>query len=514
MIDQPTSPQQNSLLQMAWKHARDAMFVADIHSGIVIEANPAAEILTSYSRQELLGMHQSLLSPEAERNPACNAFKEATTQGGTFEGFHILRKDGEYVPVTISSSAPFEVEGRWLVIGIFRDITDLEDREHRLTIKRWALHAYAAAALALMRADSSATLMQDICEAITKESIFVLAWVGFAEEGPEKPVRWVGAAGSALAYMEGLEVSWSADKPSGQGPGGIALRTGTVQIIENSETDAFYKPWRERARRVGIRSSATIPFQAEEGRNCALTVYSSQTRAFGPIVIEAFIHLAEEIGIGLRSLRQAERLEAERQQREQAQQELAEAMRGVVSAITTAMEMRDPYTAGHQHRVAELACAIAKEMGWAENRSLALRVAAQVHDIGKIAIPAEILTKTTQLTKAEWALIREHPETGYLIMKDVPFHWPIAETVRQHHERMDGSGYPRGLKGNAILLGARILAVADIVESMASARPYRAARGMDVALKEIESQAGTLLDAEVVRICVRLFREQGFVLPS
>jgi putative nucleotidyltransferase with HDIG domain len=176
--------------------------------------------------------------------------------------------------------------------------------------------------------------------------------------------------------------------------------------------------------------------------------------------------------------------------------------------------MRDPYTAGHQHRVAELACAIAKEMGWAENRSLALRVAAQVHDIGKIAIPAEILTKTTQLTKAEWALIREHPETGYLIMKDVPFHWPIAETVRQHHERMDGSGYPRGLKGNAILLGARILAVADIVESMASARPYRAARGMDVALKEIESQAGTLLDAEVVRICVRLFREQGFVLPS
>jgi HD-GYP domain-containing protein (c-di-GMP phosphodiesterase class II) len=163
--------------------------------------------------------------------------------------------------------------------------------------------------------------------------------------------------------------------------------------------------------------------------------------------------------------------------------------------------------------VAELACAIGKEMGWAEDRMQALCVAAQIHDIGKISIPTEILTKPTRLTAPEWSLIREHPETGYSILKDIPFKWKIAEVVRQHHERMDGSGYPQGLKGDAILLGARILAVADIVEAMASSRPYRPALGVNAALQEIEKQAGTSLDAEIVRICVHLFRKKGFAFP-
>jgi putative nucleotidyltransferase with HDIG domain len=338
--------------------------------------------------------------------------------------------------------------------------------------------------------------------------------VGFAEDGPEKPVRVVGVAGQSFAYMEGLEVGWSEDNTSGQGPGGIALRTGTVQIMEDCEKDERFTPWRERASRSGIHSGATIPFSIGNDRRGALMVYSSQPNAFGPVVIDAFTHLAEEIGMGLRSLRQAEQIEAERTQREQVQTELAGAMQAVVTAMITAMEMRDPYTAGHQHRVAELACAIANKMGWEESRLQALRVAGLVHDIGKIAIPSEILAKPTQLTQAEWALIREHPETGYRILKDVPFHWPIAEAVRQHQERMDGSGYPKGLKGNAILPSARILAVADIVESMAFARPYRPARGIEIALTEIENQAGSLLDAEVVGICLRLFREQGFVLPQ
>jgi HD-GYP domain-containing protein (c-di-GMP phosphodiesterase class II) len=144
----------------------------------------------------------------------------------------------------------------------------------------------------------------------------------------------------------------------------------------------------------------------------------------------------------------------------------------------------------------------------------AMRVACLVHDIGKISIPSEILTKTTPLTPAEWALIKQHPETGYRILKDVPFPFPIAEEIRQHHERMDGSGYPRGLKGDQILLGSRILAVADVVEAVASSRPYRPGLGLEIALEEIQRQAGTLLDADVVRICVSLFHEKGFVLPG
>jgi HD-GYP domain-containing protein (c-di-GMP phosphodiesterase class II) len=141
-------------------------------------------------------------------------------------------------------------------------------------------------------------------------------------------------------------------------------------------------------------------------------------------------------------------------------------------------------------------------------------MAAMVHDIGKISIPAEILTKPTRLSKGEWALIHEHPETGYTILKDIPFTWPIADIVRQHHEKLDGSGYPFGLKGDAILPEAKVLAVADMVEAMAADRPYRATLGLEFALAEIKRLAGTTLDAEVVRVCTALFREKRLSLRT
>jgi HD-GYP domain-containing protein (c-di-GMP phosphodiesterase class II) len=152
-------------------------------------------------------------------------------------------------------------------------------------------------------------------------------------------------------------------------------------------------------------------------------------------------------------------------------------------------------------------------MGWPEDRLQGLRVAAQVHDIGKISIPAEILTKPTRLSPGEWALIREHPETGFTILHDIPFSWPIAEVVRQHHERLDGSGYPFGLKGEAILPEAKVLAVADVVEAMISARPYRPATKLSVVMQEIQKEAGVQLDAEAVRVCVSLFQDKNFSVP-
>jgi HD-GYP domain-containing protein (c-di-GMP phosphodiesterase class II) len=152
-------------------------------------------------------------------------------------------------------------------------------------------------------------------------------------------------------------------------------------------------------------------------------------------------------------------------------------------------------------------------MGWPEEQLHGLYVAAQVHDIGKISIPAEILTKPTKLTAGEWGLIHEHPETGYIILKDIPFPWPIAEIVRQHHERLDGSGYPLGLKGDAILPEAKVMAVADMVEAMASHRPYRPAIKLHVVLQQLEKEAGRLLDVEAVRACATLFRQKRLVLP-
>ncbi len=181
-----------------------------------------------------------------------------------------------------------------------------------------------------------------------------------------------------------------------------------------------------------------------------------------------------------------------------------------VYAFATAVEQRDPYTAGHQKRVAELAYAISKEMNIPKEDAKGIYMAGLVHDIGKISVPAEILSKPGRLTEAEFEMLRAHPQSGYEILKEIEFPWPIADLVLQHHERLDGSGYPQGLKNGEILLGARILAVADVVEAMASYRPYRPALGIDAALEEISRGKGTLYDPRVVDTCIRLFREKGY----
>jgi len=193
---------------------------------------------------------------------------------------------------------------------------------------------------------------------------------------------------------------------------------------------------------------------------------------------------------------------------------LRRAIGGTIQAIVQVVEMRDPYTAGHQKRVADLARSIATQMGLPPDTIEGIRVAAVIHDIGKVSVPAEILSKPGRLTENEFELIKDHAETGYDILKDVEFPWPIAETIRQHHERLDGSGYPRGLVGNDILLEARIIAVADIVEAMASHRPFRPAHGIEAALGEIRRHRGVLYDPAVVDTCVKLFVEKGYLLTE
>lgn len=181
-----------------------------------------------------------------------------------------------------------------------------------------------------------------------------------------------------------------------------------------------------------------------------------------------------------------------------------------ITALAAIVEMRDPYTAGHQRRVAELAVAIARQMQLSEEQLVSIHLAGVVHDVGKIRVPAEILSKPGKLTALEYSLVKEHSVNGYEILKTIQFPWPIAQIVLQHHERMDGSGYPDGVKGEALLLEARIIAVADVVESMASHRPYRPALGVDAALAEIQGNSGKLYDPSVVQACISLFREQGF----
>ena len=197
-----------------------------------------------------------------------------------------------------------------------------------------------------------------------------------------------------------------------------------------------------------------------------------------------------------------------------AERQLRDALDGTIEAIGLTTETRDPYTAGHQRNVTELAVAIAKEMACDATMIDGVRAAGLMHDIGKMAIPAEILSKPSRLTETELALIQMHPQVAYDILKMVAFPWPVAEIVRQHHERLDGNGYPRGLSGDEIRIEARILSVADVVEAIASHRPYRAALGIDVALAEIEQGRGTTYDARAVDACLRLFREKHFAFSN
>jgi PAS domain S-box-containing protein len=191
---------------------------------------------------------------------------------------------------------------------------------------------------------------------------------------------------------------------------------------------------------------------------------------------------------------------------------MRKALGATVQAMAMTVETRDPYTAGHQRRVADLSRSIATEMNLPADQIDGIRMAATIHDLGKISVPAEILSKPTKLTALEFSLIKTHPQSGYDILKDIDFPWPVAKIVLEHHERMNGSGYPNGLTGDNLLMESRILAVADVVESMASHRPYRPSLGIKAALEEIEKNRGTLYDHNVTDACLRLFREKGYQL--
>jgi putative nucleotidyltransferase with HDIG domain len=214
----------------------------------------------------------------------------------------------------------------------------------------------------------------------------------------------------------------------------------------------------------------------------------------------------EVIGVGLVVIDVTERTRSE--------EERDQLMRGAIAAIAATTEARDPYTAGHQRRVAEIAAAIADELGLSTSEVDGIRLGAGIHDIGKIGIPAEILARPAALSSIEWEMVKCHARTGYEIIADIEFPWPIASMILQHHERLDGSGYPDGLRGDEITLGARIIAVADTVEAMASHRPYRAALGLQAALNEIKEKSGTLFDFKVVDACLRIFDEGRFIFEE
>ena len=382
--------------------------------------------------------------------------------------------------------------------------------KQELEKRGWALSALSEAAAALARADSTDLLVAEVCSAIAAQGPYILAWVGRAQNDENKTLQVMGGAGSALAYIENIVVSWSDKNISGMGPGGLAIRTGKSSVVVDSELDEGFISWRELARKFGIRSAIGCPIPDGEAHPFGvLMVYSKVPNAFGESEVQLFESLAQEIGFGLRSIERQHKLDDEIHEKQQTQERLADALKATIEAMSRTMEWRDPYTAGHQKRVAAISTAIARKLGLENNAVEAIYMASMVHDIGKMAVPSEILTKPSHLTELEMQMVQGHVESGYQILKDIPFPWPIADWVRQHHERLDGSGYPKGLKGEEISLEARILAVADTIEAMSTHRPYRPARGLTAAMDEIRAEAGIKLDAKIVGTAFDLMDSDG-----
>jgi HD-GYP domain-containing protein (c-di-GMP phosphodiesterase class II) len=377
----------------------------------------------------------------------------------------------------------------------------------------WALHALGQSNSALVHAGSEEKLFQSCCDAIAGVGGYPLAWIGLAQNDAARSIAIAAAAGEATGFLDGFVVSW-ADEPIGRGPTGTAIRTGTTQVNNDLAGSAAYAPWIAKARTNGLASSIALPIRANGTSLGTLVVCGGEVDAFGPAEVDLFEELAADIGYGIVSRRTLS--ERDQLQRDQllGVQRLKSALIGTIGAVARTVEKRDPYTAGHQQRVAELSVAIARELNLSEDSLEGLRLGATIHDIGKISVPAEILNRPGKISALEFELIKTHPQVGYDIVKDVEFPWPVTGMILQHHERLDGSGYPRGLKSEQIILEARIIAVADVVEAMSSHRPYRPGLGIETALTEIERGRGTQYDPDVTATCLRLFREKGYTLPE
>jgi PAS domain S-box-containing protein len=398
-------------------------------------------------------------------------------------------------------------QSRRAMLSVIEDQKQTEvEKEHA----NRALATLGAVNRTLVRAASEGELLQSICQAIVQQRGYRLAWVGYVQHDENKSIKIMARAGHDEGYLDTMQLTW-AETGHGMGPSGRAIRSGATQINQDIANDPLCLRERNEVCHCGYAASIALPLL--NGDNAVfgiLTVYSDEVNAFTADEIALLEEMAGDMAFGVRTLHiRRDRDIALTKNQEQLVQ-LQDSLEDTVRAIATIVEMRDPYTAGHQVRVADLAMAIARQMGLPDEQVHAIHLAGTVHDLGKINIPAEILSKPGKITDIEFSLIKIHPQAGYDILKGIDFPWPIAQMVLQHHERLDGSGYPQGLKGEAILLEARILSVADVVEAMSSHRPYRAGLGIEVALEEITKQRGIHFDTNVVDACLALFREQGY----
>lgn len=423
-----------------------------------------------------------------DREEVVRRTETALTEGLSFDIRHrIIRPDGEIRFVREKAEVERGPMGEPVrMIGTVEDVTDeLLAARHRSRAAN-ALATLSRSNAALVHATDEGSLLQQMCAAAVETGGYTMAWYGRLRPDGSVEVLGLDAQDAQTSYAEAL----------GIGLGALVQRPASAaEIVSVDDLRQGDDPWRARARDCGLRAAVTLQVRHDEVLDGFLTVYSRDDDAFDEGAVGILAEVAQELGFGLG------RLHADRR--------FTGALEGTIKVLAAIVELRDPYTAGHQARVSNLASLIAQQMALSESDAHGIRLAGLVHDIGKVTVPVEFLTRPGSLRPAELELIREHAKIGEDLMSTIDFPWPIASIVGQHHERMDGSGYPRGLVGDQILLPSRIMAVADVVEAMSRFRPYREALGEVRAIEEIRSNRGTLFDADAVDACLAVL-ESGF----
>ena len=436
----------------------------------------------------------------AEDHPSAVTLRQAKPRGEYLVG--VKARDGVAKWVATNTQPLFRKGANtpYAAVVSLVDVTSHKLDQDTLTHVNHTLTVLSLASEVVVRAGGEQDLLDRMCQILVDTGGYRLVWIGLSDK--EKPALSVRAVAHCKqdAQPPPPADGWEA-LLCARCEAEVVLASGKPEINQDlahrdaAPSDGGLVP--------SSGSRIVLPLLDRGVPMGILTLYSEKTGAFTPDEVRLLVQLAEDLAYGIVSLR-------ERGRREDGEAKLRRSMEAAVQAIASTLEMRDPYTAGHQRDVARLAVAIARDVGVADDQIEGIYLAAIVHDIGKIRIPVDILSKPGPLTKLEYQLIQTHAQVGYDIMKNVDFPWPVAQMILQHHERLDGSGYPAGLKGDEILQGARIIAVADVVQAMSMRRPYRAPFGDVAALDEIERGKGRLYDSAAVDACLKLFREKGF----
>lgn len=370
-----------------------------------------------------------------------------------------------------------------------------------------ALKVLSAGNKSLLFAKTEQDLLERVCREIVEQGGYLAAWIGFAGPAHDKYLRTM--ASYSKTEDDKNRIDWN-KAGNGMEPVITAVREDKVLVINDTGHESVHKHLAEQALKFGYRSIIILPLHLEGRPFGALILTAYRENEFGDTQVHYLKETALDTSFGIEMLRTKGERNRLAHLEEHHELVLRNSLEDALRSIALTIEMRDPYTSGHQRRVGDLAIAIAKEVGLSDEEAHGIYLAAVVHDIGKINVPTELLVKPGKLTDLEYQLVRTHVSSSYEILKGISFPWPIADMVHQHHERMDGSGYPLGLKSGDILFGGRILAVADVVEAMSSHRPYRPGLGIDVALAEIKKGRGAFYDPDVADACLKLFQEGRF----